>query len=154
MKSINNYIQEALINRNTKIVKYHYYPKDKKDLKFLIKQLLEERGKDADLNDIDVSNITDMSWIFEHLDPHNIDISNWDVSNVENMEGMFYGCKNFTSDLSNWNVKNIENMLHMFYGCENFNSNLSDWKVINVENMREMFDGCTSLKNKPKWYKE
>jgi hypothetical protein len=64
---------------------YKYYPKTKQELRTLIEQLLKERGKDAFLNDIDVSNITDMSYLFKGLDPHNIDIRYWDMSKVEDM---------------------------------------------------------------------
>ncbi|WP_141080657.1 BspA family leucine-rich repeat surface protein, partial [Campylobacter jejuni] len=35
----------------------------------------------------------------------NSDLSKWDVSNVENMSSMFEGCKNFNGDLSKWGIK-------------------------------------------------
>ena len=152
MKELNQYILEKLkINKDSN--KYHYHPKNRDELHSLIEKLLEERGNDANLNDIDVSDITDMSGLFEDLDPYNIDISKWDVSNVENMEYMFFGCENFNSDLSNWNVSKVKNMQYMFFGCENFNSDLSNWDVSNVKYMGHMFYECNSLKNKPSWYK-
>ena len=127
MNNLSTYIIEKLkINKDSN--KYHYHPKNRDELHSLIEKLLEERGNDANLNDIDVSDITDMSGLFEDLDPYNIDISKWDVSNVENMEYMFFGCENFNSDLSNWDVSNVKYMGHMFYECN-------------------------SLKNKPSWYK-
>ena len=83
MKGLTSYITEKLkINKDSS--KY-YYPKDKDELRSLIEKLLEERGKDADLNDIDVSDIMDMSELFYGLDPHKIDISEWNVSNVTDM---------------------------------------------------------------------
>ena len=104
MKQINNYIQEKLvINKNIKAKVYTCQPKDPDELK----QILEERlakDKNANLNDIDVSKITNMSYLFDELDPHNIDISKWDVSNVENFFGMFFVCYNFNCDLNNLNV--------------------------------------------------
>ena len=107
MKQLNQYITEKLkINKDIKVKEYNYHPKDKDELESLINTLIKERGKNADLNDIDVSNITDMSKLFINLDPHNIDISEWNVSNVENMKRMFDNCKNFNSDISNWNVSN------------------------------------------------
>ena len=81
-------------------VLYNYFPTSKKQLRQIIINLLNERGKDADMNDIDVSNITDMSNLFDGLDPHNIDISKWDVSFVTNMMSMFFNCDNFNCDLS------------------------------------------------------
>ena len=46
----------------------------------------------TNLNDIDTSRITDMSYLFRSLNryPEKIDISLWDVSNVKNMREMFY----------------------------------------------------------------
>ena len=129
MKTINQYIQEKfIISKNTKLITYKYFPKTKEELREILeKRLLED--KNADLNDIDVSKITDMSDLFFRLDPHNIDISEWDVSKVENMS-------------------------YMFFGCRNFNSNLSKWKVSKWKDTSYMFFGCKSLKNKPSWYTE
>ena len=62
---------------------------NKKELKALIKQRIEEQGPNCDLNDIDVSGITDMSYIF-FRSPFKGDISKWDVSRVQNMKYMFY----------------------------------------------------------------
>ena len=65
MKTIDSFINEKLIiNKNTKINKYHYHPEDKNELKELIERLIGERGNNADLNDIDVSKITNMTGLF------------------------------------------------------------------------------------------
>ena len=154
MKSINNYINEALIKKDTKVEEYKYHPKTKNGLRSLLEKLIAERGKDADLNDIDTSEIDDMSWLFLILNPHNIDISEWDVSNVKNMSNMFDGCRDFNCDLSKWNVKNVRNMKGMFFLCDKFEGNgLSNWDVSKSTNTDAMFYECTSLKNKPAWYK-
>ena len=94
------------------------------------------------LEDWDVSNVKDMSGMFEECEKFNCDLSNWDVSSVRYMNGMFQGCEKFNSDLSKWNVSNVENMSSMFEGCEKFNSDLSNWDVNKVTNMRFMFNGC------------
>ena len=155
MNSLSQYITEKLhINKDIKVgQEYKYHPKDKDELKSLLEELLEERGKDADLNDIDTSNITDMKGLFIKLDPHNIDISNWDVSNVTNMSYMFYECENFNSDLSSWDISNVINIEWMFYRCKHFNCDLSKWNVNKVKNMTWVFRG-TYLKNIPSWYHE
>ena len=62
--------------------------KTNKELKDLVNKLIEERGYECDLNDIDVSEVTYMSFMFEGSS-FNGDISKWDVSNVENMSHMF-----------------------------------------------------------------
>ena len=152
MKNLNNYIFEKLNVNNIKR-QYSCCPKTRDELKKILKERLKE-NKNADLNDIDVSEITDMSYLFFNLDPHNIDISGWDVSNVTTMRAMFWGCQNFNCDLSKWDISNVTNMINMFYDCKEFNSDLSKWDVSNVKDMRNMFDGCTLLKNKPSWYKE
>ena len=150
MKNLQSIIQEKLrLDKNTRS-SYNYYPKTKEELRKILGERLI-KDKNANLNDIDVSNIIDMGpdsedkGLFEKLDPHNINISEWDVSNVENMKYMFYECTNFNSDLSNWDVSNVENMRSMFYDCRNFNSDLSNWNVSNVINMYNMFYGCTKF---------
>ena len=90
MKTLKLYITEALhVNKNTKIQTYNYHPKTKDELKKLINTLIKERGLNADLNDIDVSEITDMRSMF-YMSKFNGDISKWDVSNVKDMRDMFY----------------------------------------------------------------
>ena len=96
MKSLSNYIQEKLVIKKSK---YNYFPKTKKELKNIIKQRIKEEGVQVDLNDIDVSKITDMSDLFGGV-YFNGDISTWDVSNVNDMSYMFGGCKKFNGDIS------------------------------------------------------
>ena len=136
MKTLQNYITEKiLINKNSKLA-YNYYPKTKDELEDIIKQKIESEGNECDLNDIDTSNITDMSWLFEHSE-FNGDISRWDVSNVTNMNNMFYGSK-FNGDISNWNVSNVTSMVSVFASSK-FNGDISKWNVSNVTNMPGMF---------------
>ena len=90
MNNLSQYIIEKLkINKDSN--KYHYQPKDKKELKELIEKLVKERGNDADLNDINVSKVTDMSWMFnkcESLTTLNLG-PNFDTSKVTSMRCMF-----------------------------------------------------------------
>jgi surface protein len=58
-----------------------------------------------------------MSWLNdsdECFSTFNEDISNWDVSNVTNMSWMFFGGKAFNQDISKWDVSNVTNMARMF----------------------------------------
>lgn len=170
MKELNQYIIERLkLNKNDKaIIKPNYKPKTSKQLRKLLKKLLKERGPNADLNDIDVSNIDDMSpeiiskgagmsiiGLFDELDPHNIDISKWDVSNVENMDRMFANCENFDCDLSLWNVKKVKDMQYMFANCESFAGvGLDDWKVSEDCYTEGTFLNCDLVrKNPPSFYR-
>ena len=66
MKSLKSYIQEKLIIKKSTIKKnkttnYKYFPQTKEELEGIIKKRIKDKGNEVDLNDIDVSNITDMS---------------------------------------------------------------------------------------------
>ena len=151
MKTLNNYINEALIKKDTKIKIYNYYPKDIFELREIIETRLKN-DKNAELNDIDVSKIISFcdttrgqyrdKGLFEDLDPHNIDISNWNVSKVEDMRRVFFGCKNLICDISEWNVSNVEYMGYIFFDCQNFNCDLSKWDISKVKDMSRMFYDC------------
>ena len=143
MKSLKNYIQEKLIIKKSNN-NYKYFPKTKEELKDIILQRIEVEGNKVDLNDIDVSKITDMENLFEGTN-FNGDISGWDVSNVTNMYAMFYNCKAFNKDISSWDVSNVTDMHGMFYECESFNQDISTWDVSNVTDMGSMFCGCKSF---------
>ena len=149
MKEIVKFIKEGLkITANTKVngrPKYNYHPKTKKELINLLKQLIEERGNEGDFNDIDTSEITNMSYLFSYKDKFNGDISNWDVSNVTDMSSMFWGCDSFNQPLNNWDVSKVTNMKYMFYRCESFNQTLAKWNVYHVINMDCMFCWCKSF---------
>ncbi len=74
-----------------------------------IKQIVEEQiellGNEADLNHLDVSEVTSMWGIFSKS-KFNGDISNWDVSNVWTMEFMFSDSP-FNGNISKWDVGNV-----------------------------------------------
>ena len=92
---------------------------------------------DANLNFFDVSDITDMSWLFHHL-VFNGDISAWDVGNVTNMNYMF-GESNFNGDISEWNVSKVKHMNRTFENAWEFNQDISKWDVSNVTDITNMF---------------
>ena len=157
MKSLTQHITEKLVlNSNSKIRKreYNYHPKTGDELKELVKKLIEERGNEADLNDIDTSKITDMQELFSWL-TFNGDISLWDVSNVTDMNRMFSN-SDFTgenADISNWTVSNVEDMYGMFYKSK-FNGDISKWDVSKVSQHNFMFTDCPIKEEfKPKFKK-
>ena len=165
MKSLTHYIQEKLvinslqeklvikksIIKKNKTANYKYFPESKDELKEIIEKRIKEEGNEVDLNDIDVSQIIDMSELFWGTD-FNGDISDWDVSNVTNMEYMFFMCKNFNQDISSWDVSNVTNMEGMFCECKSFNKDISTWDVSNVKSMDGIFYSCPiEEKYKPKF---
>lgn len=153
MNNLNNYIQEKLkINSKSKVNqhKYNYHPEDGRELEDLLVKLLGERGSNADLNDIDVSKIEFMDYLFYSVNiAHkvgNINISEWDVSNVLSMEGMFMDCDFFNCDLSNWNVSKVNNMYCMFKNCEEFTAyGLDKWKLRKDCDTKQIFLHCTNV---------
>lgn len=150
MKYLNNYINEKLIiNSNSFNKKYTYVPKTNEDLKILIKERVKDNIESPFLNDIDVSNITDFSYLFYNLTSEYIDISNWNMENALTTYSMFNNCISVrTIELPN-TIKNVQNINCMFSYCKALNiiSGIEDMNVSNVEFAIEAFENCRSLKH-------
>jgi len=128
---------------------HKYQPKTKEELIEVIKkEIYEVQGTpdnpnwEADLNCIDTSAITDMSYLFSDetdLDEFNGNIFKWDVRNVEDMKEMF-AYSEFNQDISEWDVKNVRNMYGMFYESQ-FNGDITGWDLSNVRDKKDMLTG-------------
>jgi len=108
----------------------------------------------ANINNWDVSNVTDMSTIFVSptfgVGRHtgfNGKISDWDVSNVTKMNGMFKGITDFDQDIGNWQINTTANvdMGSMFENATGFNKDISKWNVSQVTSMTSMFKGASAF---------
>lgn len=111
----------------------------------IVTSQIESFGRDADMNYIDTSEVTDMSDLFSKTNFCG-DVSKWNVSNVINFHSTFSFCKDFDCDLSEWDVASAKSMIGMFWGCTNFTAQgLEEWNMSNVKELNGMFYKCISL---------
>ena len=159
MKTITSFISEKLnLNNDSKIAKrYNFAPKNRSEFSSLIDKLIKERGPNANLNDIDTSNIAAMDFLFYGGEKGKFDgdISKWEMKNVVSMEAMFYCCA-FTGDhgdISNWNVSECKNFAAMFERS-GFKGNIEKWKnkIQDGADMEGMFHACPLENKEPSWY--
>lgn len=95
-----------------------------------------------DGSNLDVSSITDMSYMFENTQISDLtSLANWDVSNVINMYGMFQGNSiSNLAPLTNWNTGNVTDMSWMLGGNKISNlTPLANWNTSKVTDMYYMF---------------
>ena len=118
------------------------------NIKQIVKEQIELLGNEADLNHLDVSEVTNMSGMFVGS-RFNGDISKWNVSNVTDMSQMFAVSK-FNGDISNWDVSDVKIMRSMFSRSQ-FNEDISGWDVSNVTDMYGMFDNSQFNGDISKW---
>jgi surface protein len=85
----------------------------------------------------DLSNVSDLSYMFYKSHSMNTDISSWDVSSVTNMTEMFREAKAFNQDISSWNTANVTDISGMFYEATSFDQNLGDWDLSNAGSLFE-----------------
>lgn len=111
---------------------------DRDHLVSLLEEHLRTQGSAASLNHLDVSRVTDMSYVFSYS-PFNGDVSKWNTSAVQDMSGMFIGAS-FNKNISGWDTSRVTDMSHMFESAS-FRGELGHWNVGNVRCMARMFDG-------------
>ena len=99
------------------------------------------------LENINTSEVTDMSYMFEINRLKNIDLSSLNTGKVTTMKGMFKNSLDLTSiDLSGFNTENVTDMSQMFRDCNALTSlNLSSFNTQKVTDMAQMFLGCGAL---------
>ena len=99
----------------------------------------------SNISSWDVSNVTDMSAMFQGASAFNQDLSSWDVSKVTDIRSMFTCASAFNQDLSSWDVSKVTDMRGMFAEASSFNGNISSWDVSKVTDMRGMFAEASSF---------
>ena len=127
---------------------------DKNFLSFALQEFFEDTDnpKYGAVNDWDVSEVTDMSFLFDGVTKYSDtsiqqnyypEINGWDTSRVRNMERMFRDATWFNRPLNGWDVSSVTNMYSMFQGTSEtstiFNQPINSWDVSSVRNMYRMF---------------
>ena len=73
--------------------------------------------------EINITEITNTSWMFFCCNLTSLDLSNLDTSQVTDMRGMFAACGSLTDlDVTNLDTSQVTDMSNMFQGCYNLTS--------------------------------
>ena len=73
-------------------------------------------------------------------------IAGWDVSNVRDMSGMFQGARSFNGDISKWDVSSVVTMKNMFRNAGSFKQNLCGTRWVHSKAINTgMFLGSSGL---------
>lgn len=92
-----------------------------------------------------LSQVTDMSQMFQGACSINNMLDHWDVSKVTNMQFLFYGASKFNQALGNWNMSKVTNMIGMFLGAHAFNQDIGAWDVGQATLMSYLFYEASSF---------
>lgn len=117
-----------------------YKPQTKEELDKLV------NDESIHLGDIDTSAIDYMAFLFRDSTRKDFSgIESWNVSNVTNMGYMFSGAKSFNQPLDSWDTSSVTDMSMMFYNATSFNQPLESWDISNVEYIAYMLSGAESF---------
>ena len=92
-----------------------------------------------------VSQVTNMSAMFQQAGIFNQNIGTWNTSAVTNMYSMFYQASAFNQNITAWSTAAVTDMEYMFYNANAFNQNISSWNTSAVTTMSEMFSGAIAF---------
>ena len=88
-----------------------------------------------------------MSGLFLDEDQFNEPLNGWDVSQVEDMTSMFEMASSFNQPLDNWDVSSVDSFAAMFQRATSFNQPLNMWEIDYFANTDFMFH-CADSFNK------
>ena len=109
---------------------------------------IEVGGGSDDFLAMRTMNGTNMNNLFYGYQGYALDLSNLDVSNATDISGMFEMCQRLQTltGLNAWDTKNVTNMGNMFYICPSLTSlDLSSFDTSKVTDMQMMFSYCSKL---------
>ena len=127
-------------------------PQTKKELRTWIEEYCKKVKNHGEPNTWDVTQVTDMSKLFQNAKTFDAPIDKWDTSQVTDMSDMFDKATAFNQNISTWKTSKVTDMRHMFFDAINFNQDISTWKTSQVTDMSGMFAGASKF-NQPlhKW---
>ena len=118
-----------------------------------IKFYLSKSTEMGFLKNVDTSNVTDMSDMFNSCSKLlTLDLSSFDTSNVTKMGQLFHQCSKLTDvDLTSFNTSNVTDIASMFYGCSSLvNLDVSNFNIRGVNQLAYIIDcfyNCNNLSN-------
>ncbi|WP_120139183.1 BspA family leucine-rich repeat surface protein, partial [Listeria monocytogenes] len=92
-----------------------------------------------DVSNFDTSKVTNMNYMFGQTSATSLDVSNFDTSKVTDMSMMFYSVGATSLDVSNFDTSSVTNMSNMFVGGGLTSLDLSNFDTSSVTNMNGMF---------------
>ncbi|NUG39760.1 BspA family leucine-rich repeat surface protein [Lactobacillus mellis] len=112
-------------------------PKDSSNLFSWLGNVKEFIG----LSNLNTSQVTNMSAMFDGCGAKELNLNNWDTSNVTDMGNMFATCNNLEKiNLKSFNTKNVTDMIAMFFGCAKLRKlDLSSFETPKLEDAGEIF---------------
>ena len=116
----------------------------------------------VDMPDWDVSQVTDMRWMFRdcpggeewcgnvvvNTSAFNQSIGSWNTSQVTIMGSMFHGARTFNQPIGSWDTSKVTSMGSMFDGAAAFNQPIGSWDTSKVTDMSGMFGNAAAF-NQP-----
>lgn len=144
---VDNKLLFDLVEKNKDYSHYKIYTFHVTDMS----HLFEDKDVKYDITGWNVSNVSNMSYMFLYSYKFNQPINHWNVSKVNNMSGMFSYTGYFNQPLNNWNVSNVTDMYAMFAGSKKFNQPLEQWDVSKVTDMSGMFSETRFNNNISQW---
>lgn len=105
----------------------------------------ENLGFISATDDPDLSNASDLSYMFHNCKNMNGTFGSWVVSTIINMRGTFFGAESFNRQLTTWNVSNVTDMTSMFENAKSYNRSMKWWVTTSLEKMNYMFAGAEAF---------
>ena len=143
LKPINEFwgdvLKRDLLGETREEDKFH----NREELRKYLKSEIEKQGENVVIQNLDVSHIEDLSWLFHNITHgiNTLDISGWKANGVKNIDYMLYDCRSIESiNMSGWVSDSIISMKSAFSNCLSLESiDLSGFNANNVKEMENLF---------------